>query len=804
MDRDLERAGELERAAARPTEGFNGFVIIRLAAEATRSDAQALEKLIEEAKLRGLGAVLAKYGGRIPSQRVVRSVSPKQLAELEQRARTSELPPLHSLVAYWRLDCRHLGADVEALVRELIQLPEVDLAYRELQAHDPIVNAADDPLAIAQDYLDAAPTGIDARWAWTQNRDGAGVAFIDLEQGWIANHEDLTAKAPALIFGDNRNGVGTYRGDHGTAVLGEVVGVDNTVGVVGIATGVTSVRMVSHWETATSTALHVADAIAAATVVLTAGDVLLLEVARGGNAALPTEIDAADFDAIRLAVGNGIVVVEAAGNGSRDLDAYPTAATSTLNRGNANFLDSGAIMVGAASAAVPHDRLGFSCFGSRIDCYGYGEAVTTLGYGDLSAFGTPDTRQYTGVFNGTSSASPIVTGAALIVQGAYKATAGTALSPLELRAILADPVNGTPQGTGLAGDIGSMPNLRQILSNALGVLPDVYLRDALGDSGAVPHSGAVSISPDIICVPAAVANPTTAFGQGSGTENVDTLGSTVEHGQDNFIYVRMKNRGAGTANGVSATVYWSEVATLVTPNTWKLVGVTAPVNVPQGNTLVVAGPLTWPDAALPLAGNHACFIAILNSAQDPAPPPLPATDWNNFLAFVRNNNNVAWRNFQVIDVLADPAADPASAAFIVAGPPDGARFFDLRIYQDLPEGVDVWWEVPPALFGQLRTARFRDAKFDRDDVRVLLPPVRELTIRRLRLGPKTRFKTRLRIHGNKGLDDGWHRIAVGQWERDREVGRVTFALRRGKERPPAPPEPEAREDRWRRLLPKAD
>ena len=42
-----------------------------------------------------------------------------------------------------------------------------------------------------------------------------------------------------------------------------------------------------------------------------------------------------------------------------------------------------------------------------------------------------------------------------------------------------------------------------------------------------------------------------------------TLGSLVEAGQDNFVYVRMKNRGNGTANGTTATVCWSGVATLI-------------------------------------------------------------------------------------------------------------------------------------------------------------------------------------------------------------------------------------------------
>jgi hypothetical protein len=769
-------------------EGLSGFIVVRLTPQATHPEQKDLRALSEEFGLRGLARFLARHD-EILTQPVVQSVSPEQLLALEQEVRGSEFSPLHSLTAYWRLDCRALVKDIPSLVMELNELPEIDLAHAELQVHEPLVNAADDPFAANQNYLDAAPTGIDARWAWTQNRDGAGVAFIDLEQGWITSHEDLVGKTPTLIFGDNRNGVGPFHADHGTAVLGEVVAVDNTLGVVGIATGVTSVRMVSHWDTATATALHVASAIVAAIAALSPGDVLLLEVARGAGAYLPTETNPADFDAIRLAVAHGIVVIEAGGNGGYNLDTYPTAASSKLNRGNANFADSGAIMVGAASSTVPHNRLTFSCYGSRIDCYGWGENVTTAGYGDLNPAGTVDTRQYTGVFNGTSSASPIVAGAALIVQGAYKATAATPLSPAELRGILANPANGTAQGTGTTGNIGVMPNLRQILSNVLGVLPDVYLRDAVGDSGAVPSAGLLSISPDIICTPAAVADPTASFGEGSGTENVDTLGSQVEHGQDNFIYVRMRNRGAGAANGVTASVYWSEVATLITPNMWNLIDTTAPVNVPQGNTLVVTDALTWAAANLPAAGDHACFVAILNQAQDPAPPPLPATDWDSFTAFIRNNNNVAWRNFDVVDVQPDPSADPAEARFLVAGPPDNERVFDLHILQNLPGGVQLWWEVPMALYGLMRRASFRKIKFQERErtVRLLLPSIRDLAIRKVRLGPNARFRTRLLLHGSKDMGQGWYRIAISQRTHAQEVGRVTLGVRATRKRPTAAP-----------------
>ncbi|HEU0054868.1 MAG TPA: hypothetical protein VFQ39_16900, partial [Longimicrobium sp.] len=243
---------------------YSGSVVVRLhpgfadvpgktlADDGARRRLPKLAALLREWKLTG-------------TRRVVRAAAPAAIAKLEARAAESTLPPLRSLNAYWRIDARGQAERAEELVRQLLQLPEVEHAYRELAATDPVVNAADDTLSAGQTYLDPAPTGIDARWAWTQTAgDGAGIAVIDLEQGWIPTHEDLAAKSPTVIHGDNRHGVGTYVGDHGTAVLGEIAAVDNTRGVVGIAPAVGPVRMVSHFDLASGTTGHVADGIVAA------------------------------------------------------------------------------------------------------------------------------------------------------------------------------------------------------------------------------------------------------------------------------------------------------------------------------------------------------------------------------------------------------------------------------------------------------------------------------------------------------------------------------------------------------------
>ncbi|VAW41942.1 Microbial collagenase [hydrothermal vent metagenome] len=755
-------------------EKHSGFIIVRLSEilPLPSNGATTLSAVAKELRLKGLEKILDQFDLSI-TRRLIRSMKPKKILELERIASKSELPPINSLTMYWRVDVRDQVDQIEEILKYFNNLNEIDLAYKELTVSDPIVNAADDPYNGNQGYLDPAPIGINARWAWTQpNGEGAGIGFIDLEQGWFPNHEDFTSKSPTIIYGDNRDGVGSYKGNHGTAVLGQVIADDNSVGVVGIAPSVSSVRMTSHYDSATGTALNVADAILAVIPSMDVGDSLLLEVQRSF---LPTETDDADFDAIRLAVAHGIVVVEAAGNGNANLDTYADAlGDNILNRGGADFRESGAIIVGASESALPHNRASFSNFGSRIDCYGWGENVVSCGYGDLDA-GTGDNSSYTDTFGGTSSASPIVTGAAILLQGMYEANTGTRLSPLQMRALLSDPTTGTAQGGGVAGNIGVMPDLQAIIGTTLDIVPDIYLRDNIGDTGAVPYTGSISASPDIIVRPSLVANPQLEFGQGSGTENSNSLGYEVEEGQDNYIYARMKNRGGIDANNVTTTIYWSEVSTLVTPDMWNLVGTTLPVNVPQGDTIVVADPITWSSGDIPATG-HYCFVGIIDHPSDPAPPLPGPTDWNGFRGFIRNHNNVTWRNFNVVNIDPNIVEDPVEMPFIIAGAPDRPREFDIEILQNLGKGAQVWLEVPIGIAKQFFEGRRWKYKINhkKQTVKLLLPATPRIYLPEMHFGKAARINARFIIKGIKKNVHRGNRIAIRQLFKEEEVGRVTW------------------------------
>ena len=86
-------------------------------------------------------------------------------------------------------------------------------------------------------------------------------------------------------------------------------------------------------------------------------------------------------------MGHGIrvIIIEAAANGSiyfnlsNDLDQFLLNGKRILNRWDPDFRDSGAIMVAGASAKCSITRIYNSNYGSRIDCYAWGERVYTAG-----------------------------------------------------------------------------------------------------------------------------------------------------------------------------------------------------------------------------------------------------------------------------------------------------------------------------------------------------------------------------------------------------------------------------------------
>ncbi|MGN4753342.1 S8 family peptidase [Bacillus cereus group sp. MYBK220-1] len=432
-----------------------------------------IEKFIKEEKQDPeLIGILNEYPN-VTINRLFSSLNPKEIKNLGREINGSEHIS-SNLLNYYIVENQG-DIDVQALLAKFEKSSLIETAYLQEEETPPeerlpnlSVNPYDEPRLTRQGYLEPAPLGINAPYAWSINGgDGKGTTFVDMEYGWLLNHEDLVNQKIELMSGQNKS----EHHDHGTSVLGIVSAEDNNIGGIGIAPKA-KVKVVS--QIRDNGNYNTADAILSAVNNMQAGDILLLEAQAtydgyGDKNYFPVEVKPDIFDAIRMGTNKGIIIIEAGANGGNDLDQFRDRnGKQVLNRNSPDFKDSGAIMVGAASARVPHKRSYFSNYGSRVDVYGWGNAVDTTNAKPSEFI----TNLYTSSFAGTSSASPIIAGAAASIQGIAKNNQGRVYTPRQLRDILSDSSTGTKSNDPTSDKIGVLPDLKAILSK-LGFSPNL-------------------------------------------------------------------------------------------------------------------------------------------------------------------------------------------------------------------------------------------------------------------------------------------------------------------------------------------
>ena len=429
-----------------------------------------------------LNAVVAAFDGEI---RRTFSQSEEWLDAYRASGEQKGGKRLHDLNLFYCVDLPQ-GGLVGELCDTLNSFQVVELAYPISLPFDPSLPAAQAiPLAAmslgllpvspdftsSQQYRGPAPTGVDAEYGNTfSGGKGVGITVIDCETGWTDDHEDLVNKAQGNFVGYTP---APYPWNHGTAVLGEILGEDNGFGVLGLATDV-EVKMSTHSPVGGTT--NIPGSIMNAAAVAGTGDVIVVEIQcyNGPPAPHPCEYEASTFATIQTATANGVHVIAAAGNGSNNLDSSSYGGAFDLA-----VRDSGSIMVGASDGALLN-AAGFSNYGSRLTSHGWGYDVTSTGYGDLYYLpSNPDRTAYTDGFSGTSSATPIVTGAALNLIGMHREAFNFDIDPIVLRTLMKD--TGTPQGTG--GIIGTRPNIRAAVRE-MGV-PEIAVSGSMIPGGTV-------------------------------------------------------------------------------------------------------------------------------------------------------------------------------------------------------------------------------------------------------------------------------------------------------------------------------
>lgn len=301
---------------------------------------------------------------------------------------------------------------------------------------------------------------------------GFGVIVAVVDSGLEIRHEDLAAN---VIPGGSWNFInnttdptsGATDGDHGTSVAGIIAAAaDNGVGGIGVAPEA-SLKGFNFISSNQLEADYIAS-LGGSTANPNSGDVAVFNQSYGSSGTSPTAETAPVignfiFGTTSLRGGKGALYVKAAGNGFRDINGATTSCTGAAGLGisceNANFDPDNVLPYNIVVGALNADgiRSSYSTTGSALwvsapggeygmtdppatgliplayqpaivttdqsGCAaGYSQAqATNPYYPNVSNFdlgSAPDTScNYTSTFNGTSSATPMVSGViALMLQ----------------------------------------------------------------------------------------------------------------------------------------------------------------------------------------------------------------------------------------------------------------------------------------------------------------------------------------------------------------------------------------------------
>ncbi len=251
--------------------------------------------------------------------------------------------------------------------------------------------------------------------------------------------------------------------------------------------------------------------------------------------------------------------------------------------------------------------------------------------------------------------------------------------------------------------------------------PDLFIRDNLADDGTEPNSySQVWRSPEIW------TNP-------NQYDKTETMVDPV-YGNNTYVHVKVTNRGVIDGSG-RLFVYWAKASTgLSWPTQWvnykpplgtfgnpidcpyvlygdQLGSAPMSITVPAGKSEffhflwnTVPHPedfacFTW----FPADNLHFCLLARIET-NTASPYGMTYPEGNDICQNVRNNNNIAWRNFNVVD---SKKKSPSPQPYIVHNIHDTAAIVSLAFQLPAPEGDSSF-----LAYGQVY-AHFRHELFER-------------------------------------------------------------------------------------------
>ncbi|MEY2507480.1 MAG: hypothetical protein QOH01_1809 [Verrucomicrobiota bacterium] len=189
---------------------------------------------------------------------------------------------------------------------------------------------------------------------------------------------------------------------------------------------------------------------------------------------------------------------------------------------------------------------------------------------------------------------------------------------------------------------------------------DIYMRDALGDTGQKPDPARIYwVSPDII--PSGTA-PTPNYQQLFASNWAQDVGQNLVVGTMNYIYVRGMNAYTGAETG-TIQLYYANSSLLLQASQWITNVIQTANNSPttavsasaQNAVVVGADAFQWTPTQ-PQGGSHFCLIALVGTSNNPA--PVPTGDFANSAAFVTwllDNPSAVQRNITIVNYPPPPS-----------------------------------------------------------------------------------------------------------------------------------------------------
>lgn len=291
---------------------------------------------------------------------------------------------------------------------EVVRLEEDVVVYALAKPENPGKPPKGEPQPQPVEELPWGVDRIDADLVWNSDT-GSGVKVAVIDTGIDGNHLDLAANlAGGVNFVASGKGAPWARiadptrwdddNGHGTHVAGTIAGVDNEIGVLGVAPGASLYAVKVLDKTGSG---YLSDVISGIEWAIN-NNMDVINMSLGSSSDVQALHDASD-----AAFAAGIVVVAAAGNDYGGPVIYPAAYGSVI----------------AVSATDSSNSLaGFSSVGAEVE-------LAAPGVGILSTWNDG----YYNTISGTSMAAPHVTGTVALVL-----SVNPNLTPVEVRTILHD------------------------------------------------------------------------------------------------------------------------------------------------------------------------------------------------------------------------------------------------------------------------------------------------------------------------------------------------------------------------------